>query len=84
LKSKNIAFYCDNLFGFYTLKPIVDKYQSKKYEIFIYTRQNNIDILKEYLDNTTNTQVISIESLDDIFLRGMNYIFKKYFTVPQI
>ncbi|MBT5492559.1 hypothetical protein HOK00_10180 [bacterium] len=83
MKSKNIAFYCDNLFGFYTLKPIVDKYQSKKYEIFIYTRQNNIDILKEYLDNTTNTQVISIESLDDIFLRGMNYIFKKYFTNPK-
>lgn len=83
LREKNVAFWCDSVFGFYTLKPIVEKYQHKKYTIYIYTMQKDIKILENYLEKISNIKVISIESINSFYLRVLNYAFKRFLTNPN-
>lgn len=80
---KSVALWCESLFGFYTLKPIVEKYRYKNYKIFIYTVQENISIIENYIEKHSKTEIISIESLNTIPLRIINYIAREFLTNPS-
>lgn len=83
MEYKNVAFWCENIFGFYTLKPIVERYQKKNYKIFVYTRKHNIKIFINYINSSQNIEIIAIEDIDSIFLRVLNYIYKNFLTNPK-
>lgn len=83
LGEKSVAFWCDSVIGFYTLKPIVEKYQHKKCKIYIYAMGNQIKLLEDYLEDMSNIETISIESINSFLLKVLNYAFKKFLTNPN-
>ena len=78
-----MSFWCDSIIGFYTLEPVIRKYQQKNIVIYIYVLRKDIDILSKYLINIQNIKIIEIESIDSYFLRILSFIFKNYLTSPN-
>jgi hypothetical protein len=83
LRGGSVAFWCDSIFGFYTLKPIVQKYQQNNYTVYIYSMKKDVRILRDYINNTQNIEIIDIESINSFLLRVLNYIFKRFLTNPN-
>lgn len=83
MKQKKISLWCEDIQGFYSLKPIVIKYKSKNYKIYIYIIKKNIKNLKLFLGDLTNIEIISIESINNFFLKILNFIFRNFLTNPN-
>jgi hypothetical protein len=83
LKVKTIALWCENISGLYTARPIVEKYSNKSVKVYIYTRKKNIKITSDYFGQLPHIDIVPIESIDSIFLRLLDYIFRNLLTNPN-
>lgn len=61
----------------------MQKYQKKNYYIYIYVYRKDIPILESYLDDPTGVEILSIDKINNFWLRSLNYIFKRFFTNPE-
>lgn len=79
----SVALWCESIIGFYSLKPLVHRFEKKSYQIYIYTNEDKVKILKDYLGNLVGIEVISIESINTVLSKLLNFTFRNFFTNPN-
>lgn len=72
------AFWCEHAYAIYSMKPIIDKYKKKGYNIIFFTENSLIPIAKKYL-KLNDREILSIKAYKSPIGRYLTLFFQMFF-----
>lgn len=77
MSEKSISIWCDDIIGYVSVKPIINKYIDKGYKIHFYTRKDALTIAKFAFPEIN---IYAVQVIDSKFLNILHHLYRIFLT----